>query len=424
MKSSFQPLLALGALTLGGLLLLISNLEDGLRGQAFIGLISLWCTILLLVRKRLETLDLRWLFAAGLILRCLGFISVPFTSHDGLRYLADGAAVLNGLNPLDVAYLEHPSAFRESWPIFYEHQNYSSIYPPIALALFGAAASTGSLYAWWSWKVLALITSSLILLSLTKMSRNDIQLKVMTFWFALHPIVIVETTLAPHIDLFALVPLLAWFKYRANPPTAFNGFMLGVAALIKPTVLLGGLAFLRHISRRSLWAGAVVGLVLGGSFLTLRIMGVEYPLGADFGTFLKGWHFGSLLDTVAFWTTQPLTAWIRIPVLLCLSALLIHRKRAKPSFFGDYGDLLIVALACSPVVFPWYLLILTLWIGEREVPIVAWWSTSLLTYEVLDSFDLDTTWSPSSWPNQFTVIILMLWALSRRTNSFMLVRPQ
>ena len=424
MRPSLQHFLPLVSLTLGGLLLKVSALEDGSRGRALLALALVWCILLLGFRTKLHTIDLRWVLGAGLLLRCFGFVSEPFTSHDGLRYLADGAAILHGLNPLDVAYVEHPATFKENWPVFYEHQNYTSIYPPIALALFTGAASTGSLYAWWTWKALCLLTSALILVVLTRMSRSDIELRVITFWVALHPMVIVETTLAPHIDLFVLIPLLFWLKYRTGGPTVLLGAVLGFAALIKPTILLGGLAFLRKLSQRSLQAGAVIGLILGTSFLTLRIMGVASPLGADFGTFLKGWHFGSLLDSVAFWSTQPLPATTRIPFLLCLSALLISLKREKSSFFRDYGDLLFLSLACSPVVFPWYLLILTIWIAEREVPIVAWWSMSLLTYEVLDSFDLDTTWSPSSWPNQFTVIILMLWALSRRTKSFMLVRPQ
>ena len=69
---------------------------------------------------------------------------------------------------------------------------------------------------------------------------------------------------------------------------------------------------------------------------------------------------------------------------------------------------------CSPVVFPWYLIILAGWLIHRENLIVLWWSSSLLTYEVLDPFDIDTTWAPSPWPNAVTLIILMGWALSRR----------
>ena len=57
-------------------------------------------------------------------------------------------------------------------------------------------------------------------------------------------------------------------------------------------------------------------------------------------------------------------------------------------------DALCIALACSPVVFPWYPLILTP--GSFTVNFrSSLGDTSLLTYEVLDLFDLDTTWSPS-----------------------------
>jgi len=424
MRSFFPALIPLSALVAGGALVHISTLHDGVRGKALLSLVVLWCLVLLLLRTKLSKIELTWILLAGVTLRVCGFFAEPFTSHDGLRYLADGAALLQGLNPLDIPYIDQPLQFQETWPIFYEHRPYTSIYPPLALALFAAAASTGVVYAWWTWKVMALLTSLFIAVRLMKLCQTETHFRPMFFWFALHPIVIVETTVAPHIDLFVLVPLLFWLKHRASEPRSLTMFWLGLASLIKPTILLGGLAILKQLSKRSLGAVALLVSLIGVSILTLRIMSVEAPWGADFGTFLRGWHFGSLLDSLVFWTAEPIAAVQRIAILLCLSGLYFWIRRSRGSFFGDYGDLLFLSLACSPVVFPWYLIILTIWIGHREVPIVAWWSTSLLTYEVLDSFDLDTTWSPSSWPNQFTVIILILWALSRRTNSFMLVRPQ
>ena len=424
MRSFVPTLIPLSALFAGGALVHISTLNDGVRGKALMSLAVLWCLVLVVLRTKLSKIELKWILLAGVTLRVCGFFAEPFTSHDGLRYLADGAALLQGLNPLDIPYIEQPLQFQESWPVFYEHRPYTSIYPPLALALFAAAASTGVLYAWWTWKALSLVTSVVITIELGRLCQINTVIRPIFFWFALHPLLIIETTVAPHIDLFVLVPLLFWLKYRARGLSSQTMFWLGLASLIKPTILLGGLAFLKQLSKRSLAAVALLMSLIGVSILTLRIMSVEAPWGADFGTFLKGWHFGSLLDSLLFWNAEPLAAVQRISILLCLSGIYFWLRRGRASFFGDYGDLLFLSLACSPVVFPWYLIILTIWIGKREVPIIVWWSTSLLTYEVLDSFDLDTTWSPSSWPNQFTVIILILWALSRRINSFMLVRPQ
>lgn len=424
MTNRLSWLLATASVLFGIGLHWVSNQPDGERGLSLVVLSVVWCAGLFFLRTRLQKIDLTTIALAACILRLFGLWTEPFTSHDGLRYLADGAALLEGLNPLDTPYIEQPLEFRMRWPIFHEHQPYTSIYPPIALGLFAAAAATGPIYAWWTWKVLSLIVSISLVFMLRRHAEKDAALSPLHFWFALHPLVIVETTVAPHIDLFVIVPLMFWLVNRNKQPSNHTALLLGAAALIKPTILLGGLAWMRSLSRRNILVGA---LLVGGllcTFLTLRIMGIQAPLGADFGTFLKGWHFGSLLDTVFFWSDRPTHGPIRITLFLLLSALWITRQPKPEPLFYRFGDALCIALACSPVVFPWYLLILTPWIIRREFPIVGWWSTSLLTYEVLDLFDLDTTWSPSSWPNQVTVIILILWALSRRTNSFMLGGPQ
>ena len=47
---------------------------------------------------------------------------------------------------------------------------------------------------------------------------------------------------------------------------------------------------MRSLSRRNICGALLVGVLLC-TLLTLRIMGIQAPLGAD-RTFLKGWHFG------------------------------------------------------------------------------------------------------------------------------------
>ena len=259
---------------------------------------------------------------------------------------------------------------------------------------------------------------------LRRQAENCPNVNPLYFWFALHPLVIVETTVAPHIDLFVIVPLLFWLFNRDNRPSKHTALVLGIGALIKPTILLGGLAWMRPLSRRNILVGSLLVGVLLCTFLRFASWVFKHRSGLILVLFLMAGIFGSLLDTVIFWYDRPTPGAIRIAFFLFISAVWITRQPKQEPLFYRFGDALCIALACSPVVFPWYLLILTPWIVRREFPIVGWWSASLLTYEVLDLFDLDTTWSPSSWPNQVTVIILILWALSRRTNSFMLGGPQ
>ena len=405
------PLLAL---VMGCLLYSVGTLADGHRGMSLIALVLVWCGSLIFGRQHLDTLPIRSILIAGIALRWFGFATEPFTSHDGLRYLADGAALLQGFNPLDIAYRDLPLEFRNAWPIFIEHQAYTTIYPPIALSVFAAAAAAGPIYAWWAWKAAGTMTSCLLMWFLSTALHKNPRLKATFFWVALHPLMVIETTVMPHIDLYVLLPVLYWTYASPNISERTTAWVLGLGALVKPTLLLGSLAWLPKLYERK-WAGP---LILGGiSFgvgSALYLGGVQEPLGRDFGTFLSGWHFGSLLDTAVFWSARPSPLPLRLCVFLLGSTWILWRSRGGHPFHKVFGDLLIFALMCSPVVFPWYLIILAGWLIHRENLIVLWWSSSLLTYEVLDPFDIDTTWAPSPWPNAVTLIILMVWALSRR----------
>ena len=135
MTNPLSWLLGTASVLIGLGLLWVNNQPDGERGLYLVILSLGWCAGLFILRTRLRQINLSTIALAACILRFFGLWTEPFTSHDGLRYLADGAALLEGLNPLDTPYIEQPLEFRMRWPIFYEHQPYTSIYPPIALGL-------------------------------------------------------------------------------------------------------------------------------------------------------------------------------------------------------------------------------------------------------------------------------------------------
>ena len=149
------------------------------------------------------------------------------------------------------------------WPIFTEHQPYTSIYPPIALGLFAAAAATGPLYAWWTWKVLGFLTSMVIVYIFFDKSESDPAPLYSGLLFTIddHR----DYSRATHRRL-VIVPLLIWLFRRNETPSAQTALVLGVGALIKPTILLGGLSWIRSISRRTIRVGGLLALVLVCTF--------------------------------------------------------------------------------------------------------------------------------------------------------------
>ena len=98
MTNPLSWLLGASSVLLGLGLLWVNNQPDGERGLYLVILCLAWCAGLFILRTRLRQINLSTIALAACILRFFGLWTEPFTSHDGLRYLADGAALLEGLN--------------------------------------------------------------------------------------------------------------------------------------------------------------------------------------------------------------------------------------------------------------------------------------------------------------------------------------
>ena len=67
------------------------------------------------------------------------------------------------------------------------------------------------------------------------------------------------------------------------------------------------------------------------------------------------------------------------------------------------------AFFVSPVLFPWYLVVLLPLLSVAPSAIlIGWLSIVPFTYEVIDAFDSSGVWAPSEWPMWATVITLGL----------------
>ena len=179
--------------------------------------------------------------------------------------------------------------------------------------------------------------------------------------------------MAPHIDLFVIVPLLFWlFNATRNPQTHRSGARTWRTHQADHPAWRTGVD--AALSRRNI----LVGSLRSACFYVLfdaSHHGIQAPLGLIWYFFKAGIlaHYW----TRSFWDDRP--TQVDSHHALFLSAPLDYHQPKQEPLFYRFGDALCIALACSPVVFPWYLLILTPWIVRREFPIVGWWSASLLT---------------------------------------------
>ncbi|MFW5926051.1 MAG: glycosyltransferase 87 family protein [Myxococcota bacterium] len=337
----------------------------------------------------------RWALWTGVAAHVL-LLAVPsFTSHDVLRYLWDGHAVLAGADP----YLVAPAAAEwiEGWPRPPDNLDYPTLYPPGALSLFALAAAAGPRLGPWVFQAMVLVAALAILAWGARLLRERGAGGHVAL-LALSPLLLLEAQVGAHVDVFATAALVGALLLYHRRRWAWAGAVLGLGGLIKlvPLVVVLPLALAAGTGGVPL-ALASAGTVAAGYGIALAA-GLE-PLGS-LPVFFSEWDFGS-------------------PVFAALASVLQEDSSARLVLggmaIGAYGAILIsvrrgaglrgarwalvVPLVLSPVVFPWYLIPL--------VPLIAWnpsaaflgWLTAVpLTYEVLDRFEVGEGWVPRLWP--------------------------
>jgi alpha-1,6-mannosyltransferase len=348
--------------------------------------------------------DVRLLLFVAVLARLICIPMETYTSNDMDRYLFDGKIALSGYDPYQVNHNDESlTELKNLWHPPEEHAQYPTLYPPLSLGLFTLVATTGLEQAPLTWKALTsgfgILTVFILALLLERMGY----LKHLSI-AALSPLLIMETGIGAHIDTFStFFVAVALYLYNAKR-LALTGMFIGLGALTKilPIILILPLCLGQKKLRASIniGAAAIITVALG--------YGITYLLGfvpiGSIGTLFEKWRFGSplfsILDT--FFTGQLLAV---IPALGLFSGLLyIAYQSWKLSCPIAITDPLIplsmaLVLLVSPVVFPWYLMVLMPLLVVAPRPFLLTWACTLpLSYEVLGGFYSAQEWAPATWP--------------------------
>jgi len=262
-------------------------------GTAYIGVFFAMSAVCIIAwRGQIITPRAALLFALILCL-CLGFI-LPYTSNDAERYLWDGAVFLSGFDP----YITAPNdpsvlALREIWPTPEEHAKYATLYPPGGLSLFALCALAGPTYGIWVWKFMTtLALMAVLILSYKLLSQR--RLKHHFHLIALSPLLLLETQIGAHLDIFSLLGIVAALLCLEKDKVLLAGLIIGLSATVKflPAVIVGPyLFYLRPKRALTLFLSAA------GSWLSVYaiMFGLGYkPLGL-LPTFFEKWRGGAPL---------------------------------------------------------------------------------------------------------------------------------
>lgn len=346
----------------------------------------------------------RSLLFCGVVARLVLIVVEPYTSNDVSRYLFDGRILLEGLDPYRLAH-DAPELvdLRAQWLPPSEHAKYVTLYPPLALVLYSAASSFGTVYAVLAWKVLTALASLALLAVGYKVLKQAKLLRHLPL-ISLSPLLIFEAGEAAHIDVFSALSVIAAIWAWQYKRWLLTGAIIGIGACVKILPLFLILPLALYVKT---WRAR--GLIAIGCFVTLFLVygaalvsGLR-PVGS-ISVFFAKWRASSPLF---YWLEPYLGQHTMLLLVLAIGLLGVSflfvlgwLSRNKPSgyAFSLAQALFALPLMLSPVIFPWYLMPLAVIFALRPNLIVAVWMVALpISYEVLNQFLCCGVWAPAGW---------------------------
>ena len=402
MLAGSMLLYLLGVVALYG----VEVLPDGERGLAYVavhcGLTAL-CGVIAWMLVRKGEAHARSVVALAVLARLLLLGVTPFTTHDVHRYTWDGRVALSGADPYRVSpkSMDARELIEEGWYVAPEHQAYPTIYPPLALGLFSLSALGGPVVAMWLWKCLVTLASILtVLLGWRVCVIRGCERHLV--WVALHPLGLLESGVGAHLDTVAAlgVAWALWGWVQGRGVVVGVGLGLGIILKLSPAVMVAGV--IRDRTFREV-AWSVLCVVTLGYGIALALG--WHPVGS-LPTFAQSWRFGSTFDWLLSQFDLPRHQWI-VPSVLVLGWGLFGWWGRRLDFPRLAQVFLGWLFFVSPVLFPWYLVVLLplLSIAPSAI-LIGWLTVAPFTYEVIDAFDVSGVWAPSEWPMWVTVVTL------------------
>lgn len=195
--------------------------------------------------------------------------------------------------------------------------------------------------------------------------------------YAWNPLVILEIAEGGHIDALGAMWIMASVFWLARRRTALASiaYVLAVATKLLPIVLLP--LYWRRVRLRDAAAGAVLMVALYLPFVS----GTDIPLGAVPNVVAHIRFNGPLFRMFAGLANPQFAAAVAIG--LGLGAAAWARWRLDVNDPAAWAWPMAIALACAPVVYPWYLLYFTPFlVTAATLPLLTWTFTVIPVYVV------------------------------------------
>lgn len=317
-------------------------------------------------------------FAVAVAVRLPLAIPPVGSDSDMVRYVWDGRVQLLGYNP----YLVLPADPAMSATHTAETRQMPSArartpYPPGAQLFFRLVVALHDSSGAMKLALLAcdLLTIVVLWRWLVITGRNE----WLTLAYAWNPLVVLEIAYSGHIDgLGALwIAASAFWLARKRTSLASIAFVLAVGTKFLPIVLAP--LFWGRVRPRDILLGGAVFVALYLPFIS----GSTLPLGAVPNVVAYIRFNGPLFKAMAGLASPQAAALTAI--VIGLAAATWARWRLDESNPAAWAWPMALAVACAPVIYPWYLLYLTPFLfTTATLPLIAWSLSVIPVYLVWD----------------------------------------
>jgi alpha-1,6-mannosyltransferase len=309
---------------------------------------------------------------------------------DMVRYLWDGRVQTLGYNPYSVLPNDPALAHTHiDGSARMPSRNDRTPYPPAAQLFFRTVVSISD--STLAMKIALVLCDLLAMLVLWRWLAATGRSEWLTLTYAWNPLVVFEVAHSGHIDALGALWIVAaayWLTRRRTLPATL-AFVLAIATKLVPIVLAP--LFLGRIRKRDAIAGAVL-----LAALYLPFSSGDVPLGAVPNVVQRVRFNGPVFAAIAAISFPRMAA--AVALVLALSAAAYARWRLPASDPAAWAWPMAIAIACGPVIYPWYLLYLTPFLfSAATLPLAVWTISALPVYEVWRQSRMGGRWIPPVW---------------------------
>ncbi|MGY5354699.1 glycosyltransferase 87 family protein [Wenyingzhuangia sp. IMCC45467] len=344
-------------------------------------------------------LSIKWLIASGVLFRLIILFAIPNLSDDFYRFLWDGRALINGINPYLILPENNPYLVANGIELYKGmgsmNGSHFTCYPPLnqfAFTIPAIISQNGILISTIVMR-LTLIISDIVTLyyGIKILEILNIDKKRILLYF-INPFIIIELTGNLHYEGMMIAFLSAGIYYLLSNKNYLSAVLWAFAVSIKLIPLLFIPLFYKRLGFKKFF---VFGIIVLGINLILFVPFIDKELIANFSSSIELYFQNFEFNASIYYIAREIGFWIKgyniigligkttplIIISITLLMSLIRKNHKTETLFTSMLFLIMCYYLLASIVHPWYITIpLFLSIFSKYKFPVIWSFTIILSY--------------------------------------------